>query len=1067
MQQTMKQSILFCCLWALLLGSCVKEPELGPASLTEGETWVTLDFAHNDYEQVKVTTRSTLGLVAESRVTNLYVLLFDRDGNRAFGHYFDSDNKRSTRDEVVSANTNCWMVDNLMKEGEQTRGTIRMKIPTLTGGTFYIITNLDTDMLNIAPEKFSFIRTRAELEALSVLLNQEITSRNGMFPMSGHAEGVTITKDGITSATGGSLVIPLNRMDSKIEVRVRTAVGNETDVEDGSGNVTIQRIKDFKPESWHVVNLPKGSYLVEHDLTTDDSHDAETGFFDSQEINFETQTDETFTYDRSDGTGTETVTAPVHGFSFYMYENRPDAKKSVSSYHERDRRIKDASGAYDTTNGLWENAPETATYLVIKGDVSMDVDVSSEAKTQTLNASVVYYIHLGNIARDLNDYRVNRNTHYTYTITLKGVENIQVEVETNVENESGATGHVYVARESIYTFDAHYGQRVFAFDQASITPDDVTWYVKTPFGREGMPEVVNGAEIPNGLDYKWVSFRINKLDASGSYSHNNQTYNPNEVMDIIEFCNYIREQKRLFDNHRTNAFRLEEDAELKQQYPNQPEIYNRYRIYATVFVDEFYYDRDPISGEVRPTLWKEFVNQPNRTMHILCDTKTSSDGDSSTTGSVVTIRQNSIQTIYDTTNDNLQTAWGGESIDETEGQLWFYNRTETHRNETVYPYVNYNYGNTSRSNGLYNTALLWQLINGYGGFTYRRWSDYLDYDRENDHPQLFLRDDDELATARYTCLMRNRDNDGDGVIEATEIRWYLASIQQLTALYVGDQGISSEAQLYDRFNGYGKDQTDAYGSQLWRRHIVSSSRWGKAGEILTNYPIMLWAEEGLSTSAYKQYAMKTDNYNQLVPNKPGRYAVRCVRNLGMDPASESEAIAALNDVDHMPEYSIVFTPVNENYSTSSVYRFDLSRINKKSTRYYTSRELEPGDEYAESARTYTSFETGPLATFENNNDENIFTGDYGTLKEMIDRGESPCPEGYRVPNIREASLMSNYITDGVNPYWWKGYSYVNSYYSFGPLGKNYDGKATSWYYTNNHITTEPEGSTIRCVRDIQ
>ena len=322
----MKRSILFCCLWALLLGSCVKEPELEPASLTDGEAWVTLDFTYNDYEQVKITTRSTLGLVAESRVTNLYVLLFDRDGNRVFGHYFDNDNKRSTSNEVITANTNCWMVDNLMNANEKTQGTIRMKIPTLTGGTFYIITNLDTDMLNISPEKFSFIRTRAELEALSVLLNQEITSRNGMFPMSGYAEGVTITENGITSSTGGSLRIYLTRMDSKIEVRVRTALGNETEVEDGSGNVTIQRIKEFKPESWHVVNLPKGSYLVEHPLATDGSHDAETGFFNSPEINFETQTDETFTYNRSDGTGSQEVTVPVHGFSFYMYENRPDAK---------------------------------------------------------------------------------------------------------------------------------------------------------------------------------------------------------------------------------------------------------------------------------------------------------------------------------------------------------------------------------------------------------------------------------------------------------------------------------------------------------------------------------------------------------------------------------------------------------------------------------------------------------------------------------------------------------------------------------------------------------------------
>ena len=1042
----MKRSILFCCLCSLLLGSCVKDPELDPTLVGEGDVWTTLDFTHADYDQIRITTRSTLGPAAEARVSNIYVFLFNSAGERVYGHYFDDENKRSTRDEVAAANTNCWMVDNLVNEGGETRGTIRMKIPQLAGGTFWLVSNLDTDMLNLSPEKFSFIRTIDELKALTVLLNQEITSRNGSFTMTGSAENITITSSGITSATNQRVEIPLTRLDAKIEVRVRAAVDNETQV-NVSGSTTTQRIKGFTPESWQVVNLPKGSYLIEHDAA-DDGHDADTGFFDSPTTNFETQSEESFSYEQSDGTSVK-VTAPVHGFSFYMYENRPEAKKNVTEYHQRDKRIKDDTGAYDTTDGLWENAPETSTYLVIKGEVAMDVDVSAEAKDQTLNAAVTYYIHLGDIGsipNGLNDYRVNRNTHYTYTITIKGVESIQVEVETKTENESGATGHVYIAKESIYTFDSHYGQRVFAFDQASITSENVTWYVKTPFGREGMPEVVNGAEIPNGLDYKWVSFRINDIEASGQYSHRNQKYDPDEVMDIIEFCDYIREQKERFIQNRTNDFRMEEDPELKRLYPDRPDIYTRYRIYATIFVDEFYYDKDPISGEVRTTLWKEFVNQPNRMMHILCDTKFSPDGDSSTTGSVVTIRQRSIQTIYNTEDESTQTAWGGESIDENEGLLWFYNRNETHAVESVYLYVDTDYGNDSRANGLYNTARLWELTDGTGSYKNALWDDYLDYDRENDHELIFLKDDDDLATARYACLMRNRDDNGDGIIEASEIRWYLASLQQLTALYIGDQGLSSEAKLYDQFNGYGKDEVDEYGSQLWRRHIISSTRWGSGST--SNYPAMLWAEEGLSTSAYKQYAN----------TKPGRYTVRCVRNLGMDPASEQEAIQALNDADRTPEVSIRFQTVEENQSNASVYRFDLSRINKKSIRYYTSRELEPGDEYAESARVYSKFETGPLVSY---------SGSYGNLKSMIERGESPCPDGYRVPNIREASLMANYITSDVNPHWWPDYAYVNTYYSFGTLGKNYDGTSTTWFYKVNHITVNGSATNIRCVRDIQ
>lgn len=1061
----MKRLIYCFFLCGLLFSGCVKDPDLSQVQLGEGEVWVNLDFGHTDFDEVQITTRATLGQVAESRVSNLYVFFFDQNGNRVAGHFFDNSNKRDSHSSVISANVNCWMVDNQLSSTEpKTTGTIRMKVPQLTGGEICIVANLDTDIFSISSEMFGFIQTRDELMEMVGTLNHDTTDRTGRFPMTGDVNGITITQNGITSSTGGTVSVPLKRLDAKIEVRVRAAVGNESSVTTSDGETT-QRIKSFTPESWQVVNLPRGSYLFERSAGTG-NHDADAGFFDTYAVAFESLTLKTFTYVNSSGQSVQVEDGAEHGFSFYMYENRPEAKKSVNGdYHLRDRRIKDAAGVYDTTNGLWEYAPETATYLIIKGEVAMDVDVGAGAPAQTLNADVVYYIHLGDfgadIGADMDDYRVNRNTHYTYTITIKGVENIQVEVSTNVENESGATGHVYIAKESVYTFDAHYGQRVFVFDQENITPEDVTWYVKTPFGREGMPERVNGVEIPNGLDYKWVWFRVNEIDTNtDQYSKRNRSYHPDEVMDVLEFCQYMREQKTRYDRGLSNDFREEEDPELKQQYPDHPEIYLRYRIYVTIFVDEFYYDRDPISGEVRPTLWKEFVNQDNRMMHILCDTQFSADGDSSATGSVVTIRQRSIQSVYDVTRSDLNTAWGCEVIDESEGTLWFYNRNERYSDGAVY---RPNYGNNSRSNGLYNTARLWQLTDGYGEFNYRYWTDYLDYDRENDYNLIFLRDEDDLATARYTCLMRNRDNNGNGLIDPSEVRWYIASIQQLTALYVGDGGIHEDAWLYDRYNNYGVNETNANGAVLWRLHVISSTQWGKDGNY-SNYPTMLWAEEGLSTSAYQQWT-----------SKPGRYAVRCVRNLGMDPATEQEATANLNNADKMPDYSVVFETVSETYNTNSVYRFDLRRINKRSLRSIdVTTELDPSNEYEVNSRTYSAFETGPEVTFAYPDK----TERYLTLKQMLESDEATtlCPETYRVPNIREASLMSNYITSDVNPYWWSEETSVGTYYSFGNFGKKYEPASYSWYCSAGHIAVVAGSSPVvdgipvgyvRCVRDIE
>ncbi len=56
--------------------------------------------------------------------------------------------------------------------------------------------------------------------------------------------------------------------------------------------------------------------------------------------------------------------------------------------------------------------------------------------------------------------------------------------------------------------------------------------------------------------------------------------------------------------------------------------------------------------------------------------------------------------------------------------------------------------------------------------------------------------DDRKETLRYSCLTRNRDENGNGIIDAKEIKWYVASINQLASLYIGDQGLHSDAVLY-------------------------------------------------------------------------------------------------------------------------------------------------------------------------------------------------------------------------------------------------------------------------------
>ena len=1112
---------------AFVLCSCVKTDLVEPAA-GDGEAVVELDFGFRDFDEVRVETKATLDIIPESRVTNMFLFIFVGE-QRYYAHFFDKTSLAPTLQDMREEEGESWYVENRTDAVSRTAGRLRIHAPECSGAEIYLVANIDSDMLNISPEKLNMISTRSELLNLVAVLNQELTSRNGLFPMTGTYTGgtggpaqVDVTGNGIYPAgkTSGAVSVDLNRMDAKVSVNVRVATDNELTSTDG-GITTVQRLKEFRPESWQVVNLPKGCWLA-----STKSSDPDTGFFSTEPVMFETKGYADFTY--KDSAGVEhTVNSPVDGFSFYMVENRKTGKNAVSSFHERERRNKDAAGKYVTEGELWTNAPEDGTYLVIKGEVVMEVDVSSEARQQQLSADVTYYVHLGNIGSDLNDYRILRNTSYTYTITIKGVQNIELEVTSSrkedgspaepsevKENEPGAEGMVYVAKESIYTFDAHYGQRVFCFDAAYVDPDAVTWYVKTPFGREGTPDKIGDTEIPSGMDYKWVHFVVNDISETNAYRYtvDGITYrtaslaeNPysqynipypgdssDKLMDVVEFVEYIKAQKRSHDANLGSAFRTEFDQDWLDWYnrnhpdglisdpatlvDGKPGPWFRDRIYVTVFVDEFYYDEDPITGVSDPQLWKRFVNQPNRMMHILCDNEKSLDKASSSTGSVVTIRQRSIQTPYNINDPELVSAWGCEVEDENaDSYLWYYPSEKDNSGTGMSPE---NLGNTSVYNGLYNTARIWGCVknSGTGGNSWEtvKWSDYLDYNRPNDYRSsengynlLFLRDD--KACLKYSAMMRNRDSNGNGVIDPDEIKWYSASIGQLEYLFFGELGLSEDAKLFPRkyssADGAYPSGHPFEGVPMWKCHVVSSTNHQSYDN-----PQILWAEEGVSVSSYKQW-----------PNdERGPYSMKCVRNLGLRSDSAEDFYA--DDAAHRPQDLIVMTrPEDATITSSSVYKFDSRRVNDKSKRFRTSIELEPYDENSEMSRLYDGFETGVLIR-----KGSVGVSGYMSLREMLQSGKSPCPDGYRVPNIREVVLMF-LLTDSRD--WWKLNAddihnniriFTGTYYSLGPLGSqksSYSGGDTGKpRYSWNTVSSLFGGDAninlngdicnyIRCVRD--
>ena len=1007
---------LLCC---LAISGC-EEEELLTTGTVGNRVNAVLEFGASQYEQIRITTRTTYGLHYESMVRNVYVFVF-AGNDKIYGHYFGEEDLDQTGKKEY------WTVSNMSSDGSngQTYGTLHMSVPSVSGkAEIVMIANIDLDFMNISQERLGLVRTKEDLQELVVSLNQEIPDRNaGYFMMTGSQDNVSISSDGKITLPNGR--IKLQRLDAKVQVNVRVNPNEE------SNN---QKVEEFTPESWQIINLPKSSHIIPND---DPLQLVEDSYFDLDPKNFETTDNEVINGNTTGGV--------LHGFSFYTLENKRsgDMKKSVNgNYHNRDRRIKNSDGTYNNENGMWEYAPELATYMIIKGELKMVVDPGLTTE-QHLIADVTYCVHLGDFAKDKDNYDVVRNTYYKYTINIKGIENIEIEVDTSndnkegvTENQPGAMGHLYEAEEDIYTFDAHYGQRVYTINAKDVDTENMTWYVRTPFGREGIPvKDESGKEIYNDLDYKWVEFMLNdKVAGRNRYSDGNMRYpaDKSRLMTVIDILNIIKSEVIAWREGRDNLF--DENDEIK----------------ITVFVDEFYYDENPMNPNDHDILWKKFVNQPNRLMHILCKNNRSADDDSSVTGSILTIRQRSIQTPYNISlsRTDLDEAWGCETVDETNNKAWFYHPDERHNNFSASFKPSYSPDNTSRSDGLYNTACLLNLVSGSGNNksvnSNLRWDTYIDY--SGNELQLQAR----YLSGLHSTLLRNRDLDGDGIIDPEELRWYIASLDQLCGLFIGDQGLSTDAQLYP-IESSRQPNSPVVGGAFdgvypWRLHVVSSTAWAQG---TGNSPTIVWAEEGASTGEYQQHY-----------GKPAYSPVRCMRNLGMPDATMANIRVAGENYpkDVLVNVERPTGTINKN----SVYRFDLRNMNKESRRsYYTTHELVPENENSSQARAYDGFETGELGQYKTYND----------LKADLERGISPSPDGYRIPNIRESVMM--YLYCGNDIAWWDYKSFiVSSYYSFGYYGNRYDRTYGedfySWTIYRDRVTISNDGSNnIRYVRDIQ
>ena len=1045
----------------------------------------TLGFGANNLRDIQIGTKAEVDRADESRIHDLYVLIFDKTTKeKIYGRFFTYEHQYAAltgADGLLGQNNEGWYVDNLLRTdsdpNKKTRGVVKISTIAKENCLLVLLANISNTVNSIkdpdAPDEgeqsaLSWLSSDIDLDDFAkanVTLEQNVVNRSNLFLMMGLMDvdsTVSMTWDK-TSGTqtgdyGTDYKVQLTPLDAKIKFRISY---NQTNIE------------SITPRYWKAFNLPDRCMLEESEKTP-----SQIGvrFFNTDESYFE---------------GTEVVNGVTwHVFSFYMLESKPLMKQSAGSYYLRDKLVKQDGKNTET----WEYAPQDGAY--VKFDLIMNLtsegiqDLLNDPETNhALTSDALFTIHLGDFTssqtgsgHDYNNYKVERGHSYTYNITIVNSKTIYAEVMTGTELEPGHEGSLLLTTDDIINCDAHYEYHSMSFKAnpalaGAQAHNKLSWYIKTPFtlpdkGRPYYNDTTGQFEVPTEndnavlvkdggipvVDYQWVKFGLNRKE-NGLYTDKrfpypgDGAYNPNWVP--AEWDPSSNPIPALIDVNQLINLLFDQNTRKADGGPNLFDSGND--LCFTAFVDEYYYERHPLTGELDPDLWRQFINEKPRELHILSEATYSQDLQSDVITSSHSIIQNSIQTFYNTFSPDLTSIWGTEHKDEMRNRGAADASTGVNRSWAWWP--------TGKAapqgiisddeNGRLNTANIWGLNDSPA------WDSFLDYEVENDMPEL----KSNYQYMAYSCLTRNRDNNGNGVIDPDELRWYTAAINQLVGMWVGNESLSQSARLYQPIDASSPDPL------RWRAHVLSSS----CPSGITK-PRVIRGEEGATKSFY-------DVWTWAFPSgSPEEYrdrvaSVRCVRNAGTFRKNGENTDISQAPFDQMVDQyyeAPMGTDGNGRVFPNSdgTYTVRFSRLNPKSIREYTSEDLPYHEEESFHNRVYLELNIQNPSEYRvedhgvNQNQQtinnNITTAGYNQY----------CPPGYRLPNMTELLVMSSLVPSS---YWGVNDNIFpcRTYFSRGAIGSNITSTESGkigWQYSHSidRVSMSDTGNTmhsVRCVRD--
>lgn len=759
-----------------------------------------------------------------------------------------------------------------------------------------------------------------------------------------------------------------------------------------SFNITAGPNVSIQPTSYTIVNVPTATWLYErggdaanfgHDCTEDNSSEY---FATPQQF-----TSQYFTHD-----------GDTYKFDFWQGENKHEALADAGcdSYEKREIEAKALDGAnsglYISLTGETWTPDNMASYVVVRCNVDykdvLYVDENGNTLTEgqevTRTGSAEYVIHLGYLENDASDFNCYRNVDYTYNMTINGVNDIRLEA-FGAEQYPGAEGMVSDVENATVFLDAHYA----AFN-IQLTKEELKNV--NPGTRKGFGYIITSWD--NGREYTFTE-EDNPTAEEMKYINWVQLRPTTSMSELAE---YRPMDKSANDDGRT--FTLA-DAAGARLWEDDDRRFSAAGIY-TVFVNEYTYEDDADEGNDGGTPnWARYVNQNPRRFYIRVTKKVSDDAQSVYARSKYAVAQSSIQTYYSMNDFTPSQTVGGITL--REGTAIGVERV----NETEGLNLRSSFAPTGPSavNGRWN---VWQwLIKDNNN---PRWSSFVTQSapqtipavkgnaaqngpeleaRTESLPRLAYFDGDFTGNnARFStdpqpnsnraadyieainaCMNRNRDNNGNGIIDPEELRWYVPATGKYLRVVLGSQSLPDPLMDYREI------------SQLPNTNNGDNTRY----LFFTSTRQIMWAMEGMSLSNYGQYCKAP-------------WQVRCIRNLGSDMRTIDNVDKVVQAYEHDADNKVVrMTYYDANSVRTITYsgngngegEMPVHLVNSQYNMPYKAFQYQVGNPI-----------DGIFNANTNANKDNV-------LKEVTDAiNNNPCKDlgtGWRIPNQKELAIMRN------------------------------------------------------------